>query len=220
MREYRVVVDGVPALVYEGAESGLLLYGHGGTYGKDSERVVRLCRFFAQRTGLNVVCIDAVDHGEREPEGVSPGVPPRWHSATTPRMVADWQAVTSELSPLGPPLAYIGFSMGAMFGPSVVASLPTIERAVFVVGGIPSGPWLDDPPLAPLMVKATQQLGRADMLMLNTTSDKEISAADTAALFDAIAAKSKQQLFFEGEHDDWSDELLEAAALFMTRERG
>ena len=54
----------------------MLPFGHGGAHSKDSTRFVRLSRTYADRTGLAVVCIDAVDHGERKPEGLSAGLPP------------------------------------------------------------------------------------------------------------------------------------------------
>jgi hypothetical protein len=66
--EERIENDGIPAKLYRplGAE-GLLLLGHGGAKSKDSDRFVSLSRVFAERTGLAVVCIDTVDHGERGP---------------------------------------------------------------------------------------------------------------------------------------------------------
>jgi acetyl esterase/lipase len=85
--ESRIEPGGIPARVYDpGGARGLLLLGHGGgTPGKDSERFIQLCRRFAEGTGLVVVCIDAVDHGERQPPGpLDPGVPQQWHSRVAP----------------------------------------------------------------------------------------------------------------------------------------
>ncbi len=67
VREQRTDTDGVPARLYEpeGAE-GLLLLGHGGASSKDEPRFVELGRRYAEDTGLAVVCIDIVGHGERE----------------------------------------------------------------------------------------------------------------------------------------------------------
>ena len=72
MREERIERDGIPARLYDpGDARGVLLLGHGGAHSKDSERFVRLSRTYAEQTRLAVVCIDAVDHGERKLEAVS-----------------------------------------------------------------------------------------------------------------------------------------------------
>ena len=121
-----MVIGEVPTRLYTLNDScGLLLLGHGGGHSKDGERFVRLARYYAEQTGLSVACIDAVDHGERR-TSAGGRVPRGWHSRTAPRMVADWQAVVDHLSPVGPAVAYVGFSMGALFGFPTVASIPTI----------------------------------------------------------------------------------------------
>lgn len=79
MREERVEPGGIPARLYDpGGARGLLLFGHGGGYSKNAGRFVRLCRRYAEGTGLSVVCIDAVDHGERRPSTAGGPVPPRY----------------------------------------------------------------------------------------------------------------------------------------------
>jgi hypothetical protein len=45
--------------------------GHGGGHSKDGPRFMQLARHYAAATGLAVVCIDAVDHGERRPADAS-----------------------------------------------------------------------------------------------------------------------------------------------------
>ena len=56
MREERTHVDGIPTRVYDpGKSTALLLLGHGGGHGKDSERFVHLSRCYAEATGLVVV---------------------------------------------------------------------------------------------------------------------------------------------------------------------
>jgi pimeloyl-ACP methyl ester carboxylesterase len=143
VNEELLLVDGIPVRLYQPASAGgLLLFGHGGGHGKDSERFVRLSRHYAEQLGLAVVCIDAVDHGERRPTGSAADVPPGWHSRVIPQMVADWHRVVDELSSLGPANTYVGFSMGAIFGMATVAAIPTITATVFVAGGIPGSPRL------------------------------------------------------------------------------
>ena len=59
-------------------------------------------------------------------------------------MVNDWQRCADGFSSIGPAVAYVGISMGMIFGAATVASVPTIRAAIFGVGGIPGGSWIDD----------------------------------------------------------------------------
>ena len=205
----RIDNGGVPAMMYgpEGAD-GLLLLGHGGGYGKDSDRVVRLCRSYAEQTGLAVVCIDAVDHGERRPAGAAAGLPAGWHSTTIARMVGEWQQTVDRLAAIGPAVAFVGFSMGMIFGVPTVASMPSIRAAVFGVGGLPSGPWINDPSLESTLLTAAAGLGGPQVLMLNMTQDRLFRTEDTHRFFDAIPGTRKRLMFWEGEHDDWPGEAI------------
>jgi hypothetical protein len=71
-------------------------------------------------------------------------------------MVADWQKTAEDLSSIGPAVAYVGFSMGMIFGAPTVASMASIKAAVFGVGGIPTGAGIDDPPLRPTLLDAAR----------------------------------------------------------------
>lgn len=180
-----------------------------------------LCRRYAGRSGLAVLCIDAVDHGERRPQGqVPPGIPARWHSTTASRMAHDWETATSALARLGAPRAYVGFSMGAIFGPAVVARLATIDCVVLVVGGIPRGRWLDDPPLEALLLEAAAKLGDRKVLMANTSRDELFPADGTVALFNAISGTTKRLTFWDGSHADWPDDMVEETLAFLERTVG
>jgi pimeloyl-ACP methyl ester carboxylesterase len=224
VHETRLEIDGVPARLYDpGGASGLLLLGHGGAHSKDSERFVALSRTFAEQTGLAVVCIDAVDHGERRPTGdgaASAGLPPRWHTTSAGRMVADWEKTAEALSSIGPAVAYIGFSMGMIFGAPTVAAMPSIRAAVFVVGGIPSGAGIDDPPLRDMLLAAASKLGHAEVLMLNVTRDEVVRTEDTHAFFDAIPGRRKRLMFWEGNHDEWPAEAIRQAVAFVNEHTG
>lgn len=216
VQEERLSIGEVPTRVYTPAGArGLLLLGHGGGHSKDGDRFVRLCRFYAEQTGLSVVCIDAVDHGERRPIAAVEGLPRAWHSRTTPRMVADWQSVVDHFSSVGPAVAYVGFSMGAVFGIPTVESLPTITAAVFVAGGIPGDDWTDDPDLGPCLTGAASRLGRTHVLMLNKEDDELFPVQQVRLLFDSVGAKSKQLVFTPGSHDDWGPDLIEISATFV-----
>jgi dienelactone hydrolase len=196
MHEERILIGEVPVRIYapDGAR-GLLLFGHGGDKSKDGTRFVRLCRYYAAQTGRAAICIDAVDHGERKPVAATEGVPPNWHSRAISRMVADWRTVVSDLSSLGTPMAYVGFSMGAVFGFPTVASMPNITAAVFVVGGIPASDWADDVNLASSLTSAAAHLDHAHVLMANKDDDVLFPASGVHRLFESVVAKSKQLKF-------------------------
>jgi pimeloyl-ACP methyl ester carboxylesterase len=221
MREERLLIGEVPTRQFtpDGAY-GLLLLGHGGGQGKDGDRFVRLCRSYAAQTGLSVVCIDALDHGERRVEDSTEGVPSGWHSRTMPRMVADWQSVVEHLSSLGPPVAYVGFSMGAIFGFPTVAAMPNIRAAVFVVGGIPGSDWTQDPDLAPSLISAASRLNQAHVLMLNKSEDGLFAVHGVHQVFDSVVARSKQLVFWPGGHDEWGEDLIDRSVSFIKEQAG
>ena len=223
MEESRIEAGGIPARVYDpGRARGLLLLGHGGgTPGKDSERFIQLCRRYAEGTGLVVLCIDAVDHGERQPSGpLDPGVPQQWHSRVAPQMVFDWQQASAALAPTGPALAYVGFSMGSIFGLPVVAAMSSIQAAVFVVGGVPAGDWLDDPPLEGLLLHAAGRISHADVLMVNMNRDELFPAAGSLGVFNAIPGRRKRLVFWDGGHSDWPAEAINDSIAFINDRLG
>jgi hypothetical protein len=99
LAEERIETRGIPARLYlPSGAAGLLLLGHGGEKSKDSDRFVALSRLYAESTGLAVVCIDAVDHGERKPVDVADRLTAEWHSGAVGQMVDDWAATASALS--------------------------------------------------------------------------------------------------------------------------
>lgn len=216
MREERIDNDGVPAKLYDpGDARGLLLFGHGGAHSKDSERFVRMCRRYAEQTGLAVVCIDAVDHGERKPSGAGAGLPTGWHSNAIERMVADWQNTVEGLASIGPAVAYVGWSMGMIFGAPTVAAIDSVKAAVFGVGGIPTGPWINDPPLRATLLDAASKLAHAQILMLNMTHDQLFRTEDTHRFFDTIPGRTKRLMFWEGDHEDWPAEAIRHSVDFI-----
>jgi pimeloyl-ACP methyl ester carboxylesterase len=216
--EQRIETNGIPARLYlPGRAEGLLLLGHGGGRSKDSERFVELSRLYAESTGLAVVCIDAVDHGERKSADVDVvnRLPAEWHSRAVRPMVDDWTTTANALSWIGPPLAYVGFSMGSIFGIPIVESQTSITAAVFVVGGVPSGGWIQDPPLRPLLLAAASKLSRPHVLMINKTQDELFPTEGVRDLFNAIPGPGKSLSFSEGTHDDWPPEDIDHTIAFI-----
>jgi pimeloyl-ACP methyl ester carboxylesterase len=217
VREERIENDGVPARLYDpGQAKGLLLLGHGGGHSKDSERFVRLSRTYAEHTGLAVVCIDALNHGERKPDGASAGVPPQWHSSSAAQMVADWQKTASALSAVGAPVAYVGFSMGMIFGAPTVAAMASIKAAVFVAGGIPTGGGIEDPPLRAMLLDVASRLEHPQVLMLNMARDEIFSTEGTHEFFDAIPGHDKRLMFWDGDHNAWPAEAIRQSVDFVS----
>jgi dienelactone hydrolase len=214
--EERIENDGIPARLYRPQSAkGLLLLGHGGAKSKDSERFVRLSRHYAEKTGLAVVCIDAVEHGERKTPGAGEGLPAEWHSKAVGQMVSDWDSTASALSSIGAAVAYVGFSMGSIFGVPTVGALTSIKAAVFVVGGIPTGMGIQDLPLRPLLLNAPSKLGQSHVLMVNMTQDEIFPVAGVHELFDAIPGPNKMLTFWEGKHDDWPPEAIYHTTTFI-----
>jgi pimeloyl-ACP methyl ester carboxylesterase len=214
--EERIENSDVPAKLYRptGARS-LLLLGHGGGKSKDGDRFVSLSRLYAVNTGLAVVCIDAVDHGERLPLVAGAGLPAEWHSNAVGQMVRDWVETAKALSWIGPPVAYVGFSMGAIFGMPTVGALASIKAAAFVAGGIPGGGGIQDPPLRPLLLGAATKLGQSQVLMVNKTQDEIFPVEGVHALFDAIPGPNKRLMFWEGKHDEWPAEAIDQTIAFI-----
>jgi len=138
VREERIETDGVPATLYNpGDATALLLLGHGGGYSKDAERFVHLSRQYAERTSLAVVCLDAVDHGERQPVGADPNVHRGWHSDTASRMVQDWRKTVDALSAVGPARAIrvsSGLRLSRIVGGSLLHVAEMIGAALFFFG--------------------------------------------------------------------------------------
>lgn len=216
MREERFELDGTPTRLYDpGSTDGLLLLGHGGGRSKDGERFIGLCRQYATRTGLAVVCIDAVDHGDRRPAVASPGIPRGWHSSVMDRMVSDWRRVANSLASIGPPVAYVGFSMGSIFGIPTVASLSSIRAAVFVVGGIPSGDGIKDDSLGQLLLQEAATLHGPSVLMLSKDDDEVFPVEGAQALLDAIPGAKKYLEVWPGAHDDWPQDLIDRSVEFL-----
>jgi dienelactone hydrolase len=193
-----------------------MLLGHGGGHSKDAVRFVNLSRHYAEQTSLAVVCIDAVDHGERKAGAAALGLPRSWHSNAMDQMVDDWCRTAAGLTAIGPALAYVGFSMGAIFGIPTVAAMPSITAAVLVVGGIPSG-GIDDPRLGPVLLDAAAHLEHAEVLMLNKSDDEIFPAEGTQALFDALPGTNNQLMFWEGKHDDWPPDLIRESVTFINQ---
>jgi dienelactone hydrolase len=220
MKEERFEVGGVPARLYtpNGAD-GLLLLGHRGTQSKDHPRFVELGRRYADGTGLAVVCIDGPAHGDRAP---SSGDSDRDFALMVDTIrgsqditVPDWRAVSDGLGHIGPPLAYVGYSMGAMMGVAVIAAFTSIKAGVLWVAGLPkAGTDVESQEPNPFIANAAGA-GRAEILMVNMADDDLMGPNEALRLFDAIGGHRKRLLFYPGDHGTEPDEALAFSMAFV-----
>jgi pimeloyl-ACP methyl ester carboxylesterase len=216
MKADRLEIEGIPARIYEpdGAD-GLLLLGHGGQGSKDEERFVALGRQYATETGLAVVCIDITGHGERQVASAPSPTPDTimpWILAKTEQTVADWKATAKALSSIGPPIAYVGFSMGMLLGAPTVIAIPEIKAAVFGVGGVPTA--MDG---GSAVLDYAPPLGDRQVLMLNMTLDTIFSPKGALEFFGAIPGRRKRIMFWEGDHSGLPSEAIRHSIDFVNR---
>lgn len=213
---------GVPTRLFEGRSDELLLFAHRGTLSKDDDWSVRWCRTLAQHVGLTVVAIDSSQHGARMP---ATGDREADRRAMEEAIVAggdqaarDWVSVIPSLG-LGPAVAYVGFSMGAMHGTIAAAAIPTLRAAVFGMAGVPrfalesvreSGS--DTPHMA-----AARQLHECEVLMVNTISDDLFPPDGALALFAAFPAGRKRLMLWEGDHETEPQDMVDEIVLFLKR---
>lgn len=208
MEEARIEPAGIPAKIYDpGDARGLLLLGHGGGSSKDAPNFVALGRQLAEGTGLRVVCIDAIGHGERSTgEDVRKTMGSERNAA---QMIADWRAVTDDLG--GGAVAYVGYSMGMLYGAPTVAAMPEIKAAVFGVGGIPAAVMRER------LLGVAAALAHPQVLMINMTQDETFPVAGVHEFFDAIPGRKKRLMFWEGDHVGLPSESTRHAIAFVNR---
>ncbi|MEX2393800.1 MAG: alpha/beta fold hydrolase [Actinomycetota bacterium] len=248
----RVEADGptgmVPGLLHMPAHViepvPLVMLGHGGGGDKDQPQWQSLARFITRRIPAAVLCIDAPAHGERAPKhddlrenfrlirrAVS-------DPATADNFIQDWRAaiaIARDIEGVHPTaLAYIGFSMGAMFGVPICAAIG-VQAAVFGVGGIPrEGAIAElvrrrDPEAARiieeeeqteargrLVLDAAPKLTGIEVLQLNMTKDQIFPIEGALQLFDAFPGP-KRFAAWEGGHTDLPRESAELAVSFLSR---
>jgi hypothetical protein len=130
-------------------------------------------------------------------------------------MVTDWQRAVDGLASIDPAVAYVGWSLGMIFGAPAVAAMPSVKAAVFGGGGIPTGAWIDDPPLRSSLLEAASKLAHPEVLMANMTLDQLFRTEDAHHFFDAIPGRRRRLMFWEGNHDDWPAEAIRYSVGFI-----
>ena len=99
-------------------------------------------------------------------------------------LVGHWLAVAAAAATAEPrltgPLGYAGFSMGALYGLSIVADLPDVRAAMFALGGV-----IDDRRAArnAKVRDGASRLGDREVLMCNMTRDEHFPIVGAIDVF-------------------------------------
>ena len=232
-----VVVNGdrVPTLLFVPRSDGplpLVLLGHGAHQSKDDPIAQLLARALARGVPAGVALIDSPGHGERRQADSSEAD----YLADVRRRMADpagdatltaaWAAVASTAraadNKLSGPLGYAGFSMGAMFGLSIVADLPEVRAAVFALGGVwpEAGSAKRENAARNARVRdGARRLGDREILMVNMTRDAHFPMAGALEVFEAIPGPKRMGVW-AGAHEDLPPESMQLITDFLGRTLG
>jgi len=215
-----------PALLFVPSGDGplpLVLLGHGAHLSKDDAVMQVLARGFARGVPAGVALMDCPGHGERRPAASSDeeferDVALRMRDPERDAaLVADWLAVAAAARAAEPrltgALGYAGFSMGALFGLSIVADLPEVRAAVFALGGV-----IDEAHVArnAKVREGASRLGGREVLMLNMTRDEHFPIAGAIDAFETIPG-AKRMGVWAGTHVDIPPEAIVLANRFFAR---
>src|SRR3954466_14067206 len=206
----------------------LVLLGPGAQQWKEDPIAQLLAKAIAHGVPAGVALIDSPGHGERrisddegeylrdvrrrmdDPAGDG-ALPPEWAAVAT--------AARAAAPVLSGPLGYAGFSMGALFGLSIVADLPDVHAAVFALGGVIDETQLGRPsPLSRTfrVREGASRLGEREVLMLNMTRDEHFPIAGAIDVFEAIPG-AKRMGVWAGTHVDIPPEAIVLANQFFAR---
>jgi len=105
-------------------------------------------------------------------------------------------------------VAYAGFGLGAMIGAAFCGLDPRPRAAALALGGAGLGPSGADP------AEYVGRMAPRPLLLVNALQDEVVPRSAAEALFEA-AGDPKQQLWFEGPHDQLPGTALEAMWRFL-----
>jgi dienelactone hydrolase len=207
----------------------LVLLGHGAHLSKDDPVMQVLARGLARGVPAGVALMDCPGHGERRPphstdEEFEGDVALRMRDPNGDALlVADWLAVEAAARAAEPrltgSLGYAGFSMGALYGLSIVADLPAVRAAVFALGGVIDEHGIGGPAPAARNAKVragASRLGDREVLMLNMTRDEHFPLAGAVDVFEAIPGPKRMGVW-AGTHVDIPPEAIVLANQFFAR---
>jgi dienelactone hydrolase len=225
-------VDGrpVPTLLFVPASDGplpLVLLGHGAHQSKDDPIAQILAKTIARGVPAGVAMMDAPGHGARRLAGSSDAEHDRdvrrrmGDPDGDPALIAEWLAVEAAARDASPlltgPLGYSGFSMGSLFGLSIVADLPDVRAAMFALGGV----WVEDGPEGAANIARNERvragarrLGDREVLMLNMTRDEHFPLAGAIEVFETIPGPKRMSVW-AGTHAELPSEAIIQANAFL-----
>ncbi len=218
-----------PTLLFvppSGAPSGgdglpLILFGHGAHLSKDDPIMQMIAKGFVRGGGAAVALMDCPGHGERRAPGTgddefAADVARRMSSADShAELTRDWRAVEVAAraadARITGPTGYAGFSMGAMFGLSIVADLPSVTAALFALGGL-----MGDEARNELIRSGVQRLGSREVLMLNMTRDEHFPIDAAIEVLELIPGPKRMGVW-TGTHTDIPPEAIQLGVDFFRR---
>jgi len=187
----------------------LVLFGHGAHLSKDDEVMGLIARAFT-RVPAAVALIDCPGHGARRPAGQSDeefDATVRRHMAdpaTHAQLVGEWKAVADAVRRAVPGVggssAYVGFSMGSIFGLSIAASLE-VRAAVFALGGLVAEDRPGAGEINRMIRDGAARLGGCDVLMLNMTVDESFPIAGAIEVLTTIPGPRRMGVWVGGHND-------------------
>jgi predicted esterase len=230
--DVQIAGERVPTLLFVPRSEGplpLVLLGHGAHQSKDDPIAQILAKAIAYGVPAGVALIDSPGHGERRLPDSSEAdylrdvrrrmADPAGDAALT----AEWSVVANAARAAAPvlsrPIAYAGFSMGALFGLSIVADLPEVRAAVFALGGL----WSEDGPAKAESAArnarirdGARRLGDREILMLNMTRDEHFPIAGAIEAFEAIPGPKRMGVW-AGTHEQLPPESMGRITEFLAR---
>ena len=199
----------------------LILLGHGAHLSKDDPVMQILAKGLCRNVPAAVAVMDAPGHGARRSPDVGDDVFEKdiarrmSDPANYSQVRDDWleveRAARSTDGRITGPTGYAGFSMGAMFGLSIVADLPSVRAAVFALGGLTV-----DPARNELIRAGAARLGNREVLMLNMTRDEHFSMEGAIEVLERIPGPKRMGVW-TGTHIDLPAEAMEQAVRFFQR---
>jgi hypothetical protein len=228
MPKTRIEAGDTPGIVFTPRDQSgpfpLVLLGHGAHTGKDDPTMQALCWGLAYAVPSAVLCIDAPAHGERKAPGISDSDfdavvrhnmgDPTNHA----RLADDWRRAAAAARAAVPTIdersAYAGFSMGSIFGASIVADLGFDGPVVLAVGGL-HGPASSHLPENDLIRAGIARFGDRPVLMLNMTDDEHFPLDLAIGLFCEIPTTDKRMIVYQGTHSELPGECIPAAGRFL-----
>jgi hypothetical protein len=199
----------------------LILFGHGAHLSKDDPTMQMIAKGFCRGAGAAVALMDAPGHGERRVAGstdeeFAADVARRLSSRENHTLLTnDWRAVEVAARAADARITgaagYAGFSMGALFGLSMVADLPSVVAAVFALGGL-----MHDEVCNDFVRSGAVRLSGREVLMLNMTRDEHFPIDGAIEVLELLPGPKRMGVW-TGTHVDIPPEAIQLAVDFFGR---